>query len=781
MVERISGIKDVLDIVSAKTRNAIYILSTSSILTDSIARYLLAYTGVAKEDASEVVDELKSYPIWRTRTQNSWVLDDDVREYALTHLNGNTKRVQRSTLASLKELRERVSNEFVFRDRKDLEYQIARLGLKIEEEQEQSINTFRYFYETAEQFHIQETARVVNLYIEEGITFQDKLKDLPAYLQSAFFMRGMYAYNRGDLEKALSILSIVADNISDSYQSKKDGAVSYHLIGRIWADDREKIEEAEQAYRQSLLILGEINESFGVAQVYHSLGNLLSRQRNRAKDAEEAYRQSISLFRKDNKTFGLGQVYHSLGNLLSKDQSRAREAEQVYRQSLTLRERDDTIGRAQVYHSLGNLLSSIRSRLKEAEQAYRQSITFLEKNDDTTGLAQVYHSLGNLLDKDRSRAKEAEQAYRQSLELYKRNNKTIGLAQVYHSLGNLLRIDKYRSKEAEQAFNQSLVFLGESNPFGLKQVVYHSLGNLLSKDRSRVKEAEQAYRQSLALREPEDTIGLAQVYHSLGNLLSKDRSRAKEAEQALYQSLALEERNKNAFGIAQVNHSLGNLYRENSKRWDEAEQAYLQSLQYTAQRKHLAMVYNSYGKFEMKRGNDQKAIALLRESIKYEANKRYIPQTERLIRELERKTKKEEVSQARSEDVSQKGSGIRVRDVMTRSLVIANPDDSVAYARRMMKDNKIHSILVSPSRGGKLWRIFTETDFLLALDSGEDPESIPVGVFASPVMHTVRLDWDHEKALAEMINVGVNQLPVVDDGGNVVGFINSADLIKRTR
>lgn len=118
-----------------------------------------------------------------------------------------------------------------------------------------------------------------------------------------------------------------------------------------------------------------------------------------------------------------------------------------------------------------------------------------------------------------------------------------------------------------------------------------------------------------------------------------------------------------------------------------------------------------------------------------------------------------------------------VRDFMTRTLVTANLNDTVAYAKRLMGENRMHSILIPPARGGKSWWIFTETDLLLALDSGEDPESILIGAYASPVKYKARLDWDYRRALDEMINAGVKHLPVVDDGGNVVGMISSTDMI----
>jgi CBS domain-containing protein len=94
-----------------------------------------------------------------------------------------------------------------------------------------------------------------------------------------------------------------------------------------------------------------------------------------------------------------------------------------------------------------------------------------------------------------------------------------------------------------------------------------------------------------------------------------------------------------------------------------------------------------------------------------------------------------------------------------------------------MKSNMSHSVLLTPARGGRSWWIFTETDLLLALDSGEDPNNLPVGAFASPVKYKAKPDWEVKWALDEMINAGVKHLPVVDEDGKVIGMISSTDII----
>ncbi|WKZ46434.1 MAG: CBS domain-containing protein [Anaerolineales bacterium] len=120
-----------------------------------------------------------------------------------------------------------------------------------------------------------------------------------------------------------------------------------------------------------------------------------------------------------------------------------------------------------------------------------------------------------------------------------------------------------------------------------------------------------------------------------------------------------------------------------------------------------------------------------------------------------------------------------VRDIMTSSLTTVESDDSVEMALQVMRSRGMHSVLIRPPRGGRMWRIFTDTDFLLAVDSGNDPNNIPVGSYASPVTHTARPDWTIEKAREEMVNAGVKHLPVMDKNGNIVGMISSTDILNQ--
>uniref|UniRef100_UPI0040563E4A tetratricopeptide repeat protein n=1 Tax=Candidatus Electronema sp. TaxID=2698783 RepID=UPI0040563E4A len=525
-----SVIQNIVSLLSPTAADSLSFLAVPRYLNDELATGILVKSGLANGNAPDVVEEIRSFPIWHKKNRTSWSIDDDVREYVLSKLNGSAESTRRRVLNALREIRrqpEALSPAFNLR-RFDL--QLARLSLTVEQEQQSGIAVLRQFFN----LHHDETSRVVDLYIDESLPAEVPSGTLPDHLHSAYFMRGHYAYKNRQFKAALRFLEPVWKRRGGSAQSRHDAAIAAHLVGLMWSKETRRHHEAENAYRESLELGKE--DSHHQAQVLHSLGNLLSKNRQRDKEAEEAYRKSLVLLERIGDQFGQAQVWHSLGNLLSKNRQRDKEAEDAYRKSLLLAQ-DNAYHQAQVWHSLGNLLSKNRQRGKEAEDAYRKSL-LLRGADDQFGQAQVLHSLGNLLGKNRQRDKEAEDAYRKSLLLLERIGDQFGQAQVLHSLGNLLSKNRQRDKEAEDAYRKSLL-LGKDNPHHQAEL-QHSWANFLSKNKSCWPEAEELYKKSLdaAKNNPRHKVMVARSY----GLLLIEKGDYDQAEK--YLRIALEnERN----------------------------------------------------------------------------------------------------------------------------------------------------------------------------------------------------------------------------------------------
>ena len=311
-----SDIVDTLNVLSPDSRESLYVLSVPNLLSDYLAEQMLLSTGKANGNAPQLIEELRSYPIWHERTIKTWVIDDDVREYALDKLNGSGNQIRQKVLTTMKEYRNELE-DFSLLDLNDFDLQIARLSLGIEEDRKKGIQKFRQIFDKANKYNQQEIERVIDLYLDEkfpkSISFDQRL---PEEVSNAYFMRGLYSYKNNHFRKAVHFLVPVWKNRIESYDSIKDAAISAHLVGLIWTKERTKWKEAEEAFKQSLELLEKINDTQGQGQVYHSLGNLLGRERSRWEEAEEAFKQSLALLEKINDQKGLSMVNTSYGRLL---------------------------------------------------------------------------------------------------------------------------------------------------------------------------------------------------------------------------------------------------------------------------------------------------------------------------------------------------------------------------------------------------------------------------------------------------------------------------------
>lgn len=128
----------------------------------------------------------------------------------------------------------------------------------------------------------------------------------------------------------------------------------------------------------------------------------------------------------------------------------------------------------------------------------------------------------------------------------------------------------------------------------------------------------------------------------------------------------------------------------------------------------------------------------------------------------------------------QKSRSSTVKDIMTKRLITVRPDDTIELARRKMEAKNVDCVLIPPKGGGKLWRIFTKTDLLIALDTLRTLDELSVARvmgFSSTVTCVARPEWMWAKALEEMVKHGVKHLPVMDRSGTIIGIISSDDIV----
>ncbi len=118
---------------------------------------------------------------------------------------------------------------------------------------------------------------------------------------------------------------------------------------------------------------------------------------------------------------------------------------------------------------------------------------------------------------------------------------------------------------------------------------------------------------------------------------------------------------------------------------------------------------------------------------------------------------------------------MKVEDIMTSATVTDAPDDTVAEAAARMRQQQTGSLLVM--EGDDLAGIVTERDVLRIVGEGKDPKVVSVRDAMTDNPVTIVRDASIKAAAEIMFQKWFRHLPVVTEGGEVVGIISLRDLL----
>ena len=120
---------------------------------------------------------------------------------------------------------------------------------------------------------------------------------------------------------------------------------------------------------------------------------------------------------------------------------------------------------------------------------------------------------------------------------------------------------------------------------------------------------------------------------------------------------------------------------------------------------------------------------------------------------------------------------MKVSDLMTSDPATVGPDDPVAKAATLMREEDCGAIPVV--RDGKLIGIVTDRDIATrAVAEGRDAKTLKVSEIMSADPITVSPDTDGDEASRVMAEHQVRRLPVVQDG-HLLGILVTAQLARR--
>jgi len=125
---------------------------------------------------------------------------------------------------------------------------------------------------------------------------------------------------------------------------------------------------------------------------------------------------------------------------------------------------------------------------------------------------------------------------------------------------------------------------------------------------------------------------------------------------------------------------------------------------------------------------------------------------------------------------------MRIRDICSRVVVVAEPHTDLREAARMMRDHHVGALIVVAKRDGttKPIGIVTDRDLVVAVvaAAGVRPESLTVrDVMSSDLVLAQETDGVFE-AVERMQDSGTRRLPVVTADGTLLGILTLDDVLR---
>jgi CBS domain-containing protein len=135
-------------------------------------------------------------------------------------------------------------------------------------------------------------------------------------------------------------------------------------------------------------------------------------------------------------------------------------------------------------------------------------------------------------------------------------------------------------------------------------------------------------------------------------------------------------------------------------------------------------------------------------------------------------------STATPNDVGPWGTDMQVREIMNTLPAYAFPNDSATKVADLMRKHDTGIVaVVEPGSGGELRGLITDYDICTRIiAAGYDPNAVRAGDFMTrdPVRCSPRDPVGY--AMLRMLETGVRNIPVVDQGNHLEGMLTSSSL-----
>ncbi|MBE7468597.1 MAG: hypothetical protein DPW09_11410 [Anaerolineae bacterium] len=121
---------------------------------------------------------------------------------------------------------------------------------------------------------------------------------------------------------------------------------------------------------------------------------------------------------------------------------------------------------------------------------------------------------------------------------------------------------------------------------------------------------------------------------------------------------------------------------------------------------------------------------------------------------------------------------LKAKDIMTSDVVTIQPSALVSEAIGLMRQKKIHAIVVKSRAPEKAYGIVTEADIaykVVARDS--DPKALTVGDIMTKPCITVNPEMTVENVARLFANNHIHRAPVVKD--DLLGIVSISDILQK--
>ena len=119
-----------------------------------------------------------------------------------------------------------------------------------------------------------------------------------------------------------------------------------------------------------------------------------------------------------------------------------------------------------------------------------------------------------------------------------------------------------------------------------------------------------------------------------------------------------------------------------------------------------------------------------------------------------------------------------VEEIMTSPVVTVSASMSVEETLHLMREKKIHSVVVEPDRPGGAYGIMTQRDVLRKVVAADRPLfNVTVGDLMSSPLITVSPDTPIKQASIIMLDANIRRAVVMKDG-RLVGIVSDTDIFQ---